>query len=140
MGSADPDDRAVLDALKAVWHATHGQIGTKSQGSRKDHDQAIIAGYAANLLRRLVKVADTGQRWPLAIGTDAIAFASADPDPASACPAGLPLGSGLGEFKVAGTLPMADAAPLLGTGRSGDVNTLFERASDYLGREADDGA
>jgi hypothetical protein len=135
MGSVDPDDRAVLDALKVMWHATHGQVGTKSQGSRKDHDQAIIAGYAANLLRRLVKVADAGQRWPLAIGTDAIAFASADRDPESACPAGLVLGSGLGEFKVAGTLQMAAAVPLLGSGRSGDVDALFERASDYLTME-----
>jgi hypothetical protein len=131
MASADPDDRAVLDALKTVWHATHGQVGTKSQGTRKDHDQAIIAAYGANLLRRLAKVADQAQRWPLAIGTDAIAFASADPDPLASCPPGIVLGTGLGEFKHAGTLPIADALPLLGTGRSGDVVKLFEAAADW---------
>jgi hypothetical protein len=131
IGSADDDDLAVLAALKVVWHATHGQIGTKSQGGRKDHDQAIISAYGANLLRRLVKVGELAGRWPLAVGTDAVAFASDDPDPAAACPAGMVLGDGLGEFKPAGSLPMAGALPLLGSGRSGDVGTLFELAAEW---------
>jgi len=130
MVAGDVDSQAVLNALKVVWHATHSQVGTKSQGNRKDHDQAIIAAYAANLTRRLLKIADASQRWPLAIGTDAIAFASADPDPVSACPAGMTLGTGLGEFKPQGSLSMAEALPLLGSGRSGDIARLFDLAGE----------
>jgi hypothetical protein len=131
MASADADDQAVLAALKVVWHATHSQVGIKSQGSRKDHDQTMISAYAANLTRRLIKVAELGQRWPLAIGTDAVVFASDDPDPVSACPVGMVIGAGLGEFKAQGTLPMADAAPLLGSARSDDVNQLLELAKHW---------
>jgi hypothetical protein len=127
-GRADRDAAPVLDALKMVWHATHSQVGTKSQGNRRDHDQAIIAAYAANLTRRLVKVAEQSQRWPLAVGTDAIAYASDDADPIAGCPAGLTLGTGLGEFKPAGSLPMTAAAGWLGSPRSDDVNKLFEAA------------
>jgi hypothetical protein len=130
----DADAAAVLGAVKAVWHETHGMFCVASQREqyRPDHRHAIIANARATLLRRLAGIADAEHRWPLAIATDNVAFASDDPDPASACPAGLKLGTGLGEFKVAGTLPMADAVPLLGTGRLGDVAKLFDLAKLHL--------
>jgi hypothetical protein len=133
---ADPDARAVLDSLRHVWHQTHSMIGVKSQGARRDHDHTIIATYKTNLFRRLARVADTSQRWPLAIAVDNVAYFSADPDPIAACPPGIKLGTGLGEFKVKGTLPMADALPLLGTGRGADLTDrdrgLFALAAKYL--------
>lgn len=135
----DPDSAAVLAALKHVWHQTHSAVGLKSQGHRRDHDHAIIATYRANLLRRLVKISDAEQRYPLAIATDNVAYVSREPDPRKACPAGLTLGTGLGEFKVKGTLPMTDAVPLLGTGRAADVTKLFDAAGAYL-EENHDGA
>jgi hypothetical protein len=137
----DRDAAAVLDALRTVWHQTHGMITIASQGKRRDHDHTIIAAYRANLLRRLVAVGEAESRWPLAIATDNAAFASDDPDPRSACPAGIVLGAGLGQFKVKGTLPMADAVPLLGTGKSADVARLFDLARVYLEEHgSDDGS
>lgn len=137
-GSADVDDQAVLDALRSMWHATHGTITIASQGKRRDHDHTIIAAYRGNLVRRLVRIGDAEGRWPLAIATDNVAFASADPDPVAACPERLTLGTGLGQFKHAGTLPMGDAAPMLGTARSADIARLFEAAREW--REAHHGA
>jgi hypothetical protein len=132
IAETDPDSAAVLGALKHVWHQTHSAVGLKSQGARRDHDHAIIATYRQNLLRRLVKIADAEQRYPLAIATDNVAYASREPDPRKACPAGLALGTGLGEFKIKGTLPMPAAVPLLGTGRAADVTKLFDAAGEYL--------
>ena len=67
-----------------------------------------------------------------AANTPNCAYASREPDPRKACPAGLPIGTGLGEFKFKGTLPMTDAVPLLGTGRAADVTKLFDAAGEYL--------
>jgi hypothetical protein len=137
---ADVDSAAVLAAVKFVWHQTHGMFTVRSQGAqfRPDHRHVVMATARAGLSRRLGAIADAERRWPLAVATDNLAYASADPDPVRACPAGLRLGAGLGEFKVAGTLPMADAAPLLGTGRVADVTRLFDAAAEW--REAHDGA
>jgi hypothetical protein len=139
----DQDAAAVYDALRDVWHATHGMITTQSQGKRRDHDHTIIAAYRANLLRKLVRIGEAETRWPLAIATDNVAYASADPDPRSACPAGLVLGDRLGQFKHAGTLPMTGAVPLLGTGSSADLadaqRGLFTLARKHL-EETRDGS
>jgi hypothetical protein len=139
-GERDPDSAAVLAAVKLVWHQTHGMFTVRPPGGsgRPDHRHVLIATARAGMSRRLGKIAEAEARWPLAVATDNVAYASADPDPRSACPAGLVLGDGLGQFKHAGTLPMAEALPLLTSGRGVDVTRLFEAARDW--QEAHDGA
>jgi hypothetical protein len=122
MDMPDQDAAAVLAAVKATYRAGIGALAVKSSRSmfRPDHRHAIVATARATLLRKLARVGDQEGRWPLAIGVDAVAYASPDPDPVTACPAGLRLGRGLGEFKVYGSLPMDQAAPLLARGRKPD--------------------
>ena len=114
----DPDEMAVLGAVKDTYRKGIGLLAVKSSGRmwRPDHRHAIVATAAATLLRKLAAVGEGEGRWPLAINVDAVVYASDDPDPVSAVPAGLRLGTGLGEFKPHGSLPMAEAAPLLTRG------------------------
>jgi hypothetical protein len=132
MKSPDRDDAAVLAAVKDTYRRGIGMLAvpTSRRMFRPDHRHAIVSQARVTLLRKLANVGDREGRWPLAAGTDAVAYASADPDPVSACPAGLRIGAGLGEFKVYGSLPMAQAAPLLRPG--GRPGELLEAARKWM--------
>jgi hypothetical protein len=128
--SPDPDDATVLDAVKHTYTRGLGMLNrrTSRQMFRPDHWHAIVSTARGTLFRKLARIGDQEGRWPLAIGTDAVAYASADPDPRAACPAGLRIGEALGEFKVYGMLPMAEAVPLLRPGgRPGELLAAAHR-------------
>ncbi|MGW4954565.1 DUF927 domain-containing protein [Streptomyces parvulus] len=111
----DPDAAAVLDAIKATYTRTLGYHASEKAG-RYYYPYwwlAVVATARANLFRKLKKVADTEGRFPLAIATDWVAYATDAEQPDSALPAGLVVGRGLGQFKHAGFAAMDTVAPLL---------------------------
>jgi hypothetical protein len=131
----DPDAAAVLAAVKMTYRQGVGMLAVESsrQLYRPDHRHAIVATARATLMRKLVNASEHHGRWPLAASTDAVAYASADPDPVSACPPELRIGTGLGEFKVYGSLPIAAALPLLSKGTKPDA--VMNAASAALDQE-----
>ncbi|MEV7809036.1 hypothetical protein AB0O28_39395 [Microbispora sp. NPDC088329] len=108
------EDAAVRDALKATYRE---MVGMLRRGTayivRPDWSDTIIAQSRANLLRKAIKIGRETGRWPLRVDTDALWYAAAGPDPATACPAGLPLydpamGAGLGTFTPKHVMTMTD--------------------------------
>ncbi len=132
----DPDAGAVLAAIKRTYANGIGQLGAPTSAGlplyRPDWRHHVVATARANLTRKLVKVAEATGRRPLAVHHDAIVYAADSEDPAAACPAGLRLGTGLGEFKPQGTARLADLAELLQKGsRAGDkLMSAFRRPGD----------
>ncbi|MER7498318.1 DUF927 domain-containing protein [Streptomyces pharetrae] len=111
----DPDAAAVLDAIKATYTRTLGYHASEKAG-RYYYPYwwlAIVATARANLFRKLRNVAKKEDRYPLAIATDWVLYATDQTDPERAVPQGLTLGRGLGQFKHAGSAPMETVAPLL---------------------------
>lgn len=109
------EDKRIRTAVKATYTDAIGRLAQilptgQQPGAwwRPDWQQAIVANSAAKLLRVVAKVgAETG-RWPLAIVTDCLYYASDDPNSVTAAPQGLPLDeTQLGKFKRAGSAPMA---------------------------------
>jgi hypothetical protein len=127
---ADPDDAAVLAALKDTYSGAvtlfgSPQLDANPEAGRERHrlyrpDWAhiIVATSAARLYRKIlaVEAAERG-RWPVAIDRDNLLYASDDPDPDRACPPGLTLGNGLGQVKTKGSAMLAEAGPKLGAGK-----------------------
>lgn len=115
--AGDVDAAAVYDVVKRTYTDPIGRLSKPSERGkplfRPDWRHFIVATARANLARKLTDVAARTGRRPLAIYTDAVLYASAEADPVAACPAGLTLGTGLGQVKAAGTAPLADLLPLL---------------------------
>lgn len=122
-GTAEAD--VVLRTIKNAYRHGIGRLakidqeGTRPGQSlnvlwRPDWRHPITAEAARRLYRRAAAVAAAEQRWPLAIATDCLWYASDDPDPLTAAPTGLPLHPRqIGKFKPAGTAALADVAGLL---------------------------
>lgn len=122
-GTAEAD--VVLRTIKNAYRHGIGRLakidqeGTRPGQSlnvlwRPDWRHPITAEAARRLYRRAAAVAAAEQRWPLAIATDCLWYASDDPDPRTAAPAGLPLHPRqIGKFKPAGTAALADVVGLL---------------------------
>ncbi|MER0485104.1 hypothetical protein ABR737_43440 [Streptomyces sp. Edi2] len=111
-GASDPDDQAVSVALKEIFHAVHGKLRNDKQGviRRPDWGHAIRDAAWTNMLRKAYVAAGVIKRktggpvepqFPMRVKTDELAYASDNPDPLTAVPFGLRLGTGLGEFKAA---------------------------------------
>ncbi|WP_435060316.1 DUF927 domain-containing protein [Streptomyces sp. bgisy060] len=94
----DADEMAVRDAMKATYRTLHGKL--------RNDDQMVIArpdwGYAVRdeawtgVLRKVYRSAGILQkvdqpRYPVAVDTDEVVYATADPDPRASVPAGLKL-------------------------------------------------
>ncbi len=115
------DARAVLAALKLVYATAHGRLaGTADRGRtplyRPDWSAAWKATARSNLLRKAIQAGETSGMWPIAIQTDALVYASDNPDAAAALPAPLKLDPiALGAFKLIGTIDMSTGAELVGT-------------------------
>lgn len=125
----DSDAAAVLGVHKATYRHMGGRMiasrmretGNKLWRPDWRHHQLAQSRYA--ITRRLVKVGERFGLYPLTIATDAVVYASNEPDPHKAIPTildangkpsgGLIEGTGLGQVKHIGTLPMSEAAPLL---------------------------
>lgn len=97
---------------------------------RPDWRFLIIETANANLYRQLRGLALTSDRYPLSVSTDAVTYASDNPDPIEGRPAGMAIGDGGKEWKCEGSAPLdaiREHAP-------GDVNGAL---SDYLEREGE---
>ncbi|MFR9806451.1 hypothetical protein ACL02T_29805 [Pseudonocardia sp. RS010] len=125
------DDRAVLDAVKATYRAGIGRLDASTwRGSdyslhRPDWRHHVVAQGRYALTRRMVAAAEVG-RFPLAIATDAVLYASDDPTPTP--PAGWAEGDQLGQVKHVGRLRVEEVADLLADGDT-------PKASTYDGAE-----
>lgn len=115
----DPDARAVLAEVKAAYTMGVGMLGKPpAKGKprpwwyRPDWRHVVQAEARSNLTRKLHAAGEAG-RHPLAIAVDCVLYASNEADPVAACPAAFRVGTGLGQFKVAGSAPMADVVELL---------------------------
>lgn len=109
LDTADPDDRAARDLLKIMYAAAIGMLDF-----RGDHDtlavwaphrhDMIVAKSRANIIRRVLRNAETSGRWPVAIEKDTVVYTSDTIEAADAWP-GDPkwFGRGLGQYKYEGT-------------------------------------
>lgn len=110
----DPNGEALLRAVKATYTAMTGRFARSEDGQAKsplyrpDWRLAIIATANANLLRKLRTAGQTVNMWPVAVSTDEVFYLSDDPNPETALPAPLKLGTGLGQFKVSRTAPLTE--------------------------------
>jgi hypothetical protein len=120
----DADARAVLAAVKGTYTGLVGKFAAgTARGDRTyrpDWQHTVMGAARSNLLRKLAGAAERTGRYPLAVITDHVLYASADPDPgATAAALGLELdssGIALGKFHHTGTADMTAAAPLLSAG------------------------
>ena len=112
--AGDPDGAALLRAVKASYTAMTGRFARSEDGEarsplyRPDWRLAVIGTASANLLRKVRTAGLTADVWPVAVSTDEVFILSDDPDPETALPAPLQLGTGLGQFKVSRTAPVTD--------------------------------
>lgn len=124
----DADQAAVLAAIKDTYSSAitlfgSAQIaGDKQVGRpadllyRPDWAGMILATAGARLYRKILTAAEQTGRYPVAIDRDNLAYLSDDPDPVTACPAGLvpakpgqdraAIGNGLGQVKNKGSAVM----------------------------------
>jgi len=147
----DPDDAAVLAAVKDTYSGTITLFGSSQLAADPDKDRPahrlyrpdwthmIINTAAARLYRKIFAAAEKTGRWPIAIDRDNLLYTSDDADPERSCPDGLvparpgqeknPIGNRLGQVKNKGSARMSDAAPLLATGK-------FHFDDHLLGRDS----
>jgi hypothetical protein len=115
----DVDVKAVLTTLKRAYAGGVGRLDAKgAEGARlyrPDWTHHVMATAGANAMRKMLKAAAV-DRYPLVVATDAIVYASDDPNPETAIPAGLTFsrdGANLGELKCSGSAPMEAVLPEL---------------------------
>ena len=115
----DPDAQVARDQLKAIYAPTIGMLGSKvymsgRRGYAPDRRHLIIAKARTNILRRVAKIGQETDRWPVAIIADTVLYTSADPDPVTSWPGGAQwLGRDLGKYKVEGTASLQEHLPHL---------------------------
>ncbi|MGW6569976.1 DUF927 domain-containing protein [Streptomyces sp. NPDC054975] len=111
----DPDATAIMDAIKATYTRTLGYHASEKAGRYYNPYwwQAVVSLARANLFRKIHRVAQTEGRYPLAVSTDWVLYATNETDPAAGVPVGLKMGRGLGQFKPAGFASMDTVADLL---------------------------
>ncbi|WP_344030638.1 hypothetical protein [Pseudonocardia kongjuensis] len=127
LGETSEDDRALLAAVKATYRGGIGRLDAATwRGSdyplhRPDWRHHVVAQGRYALTRKVVTAAKSAQRYPLAIATDAVLYASDDPTPTP--PAGWVEGDQLGQVKHVGRLPSAEVAALLADGATPKSST-----------------
>lgn len=96
-----PLERAQLCAVKDSYRQAIGLMNHE-HGSiyRPDWHYAIIAHARATMWRKLWTIGHNVKRWPIAISTDAVTYASTYADNAENENPGFPLGTGLGQWKI----------------------------------------
>lgn len=108
---------AAYEAIKQVAQHGLGRLGSVRRKNGADDPlyqpywrEAVIAEMRTRLFRRIQKL----KRFPVAIDVDCCYFLTNAKTPESFAEwAGIPLGEGLGQFKIAGTMRAADARQML---------------------------
>ncbi|MGW1931117.1 DUF927 domain-containing protein [Streptomyces sp. NPDC001919] len=107
----DADETAVRDAMKATYRTLHGKLRNDDQWvvKRPDWGYAVRDAAWTGVLRKVYRGAGIlgkvdQPRYPLAVDTDEVVYASTDPDPRASVPAGLKLAPegampALGQFR-----------------------------------------
>lgn len=102
--STDPYDRRQLEALKATYRETIGMLARPtSRVHRPDWRHAVIGMARWSFWRKLLTVAELTERWPTSVNVDCATYAADTRDPVAACPDGITLGNGAGQFKITKT-------------------------------------
>lgn len=103
-GLDDNDQPEMRRAIKATYAEAIGLLGREGgRVHRVDWRHHIIGQARVNLFRRMWRLGDRTGRWPVRVRVDAITYASDEFDAVAGCPNGLPLGEGLGKFRVLGS-------------------------------------
>lgn len=110
----DPDDKAVRDQAKIARVAGIGLMGSLQHmegktGYSPERRYHVVSKASASIVYKLQQIgADVG-RWPMAVITDTVLYASNDPDPVSAWPGDAKsFGRGFGQYKPEGSALLAD--------------------------------
>lgn len=142
----DPDAQAARNQAKVIRTHGIGIIGsdeylkgkTAYSPERRLH---VLAKAKANIVYRLQQIGDKSGRWPLAVATDTVLYASDDPDPVSAWP-GDPstFGRGFGQYKPEGSALLADHLDYLNGRDYRGKRELISAADWATARAGDDGS
>ncbi len=140
-----PAGRVALGALKYTYALTISGFNSAWQRDRRsplyrpDWRHLIIAQANANLSRALHKM-DAAGYTPVAVHKDAVYLVSDEPDPVTACPPSVTLGTGLGHFKVQdAAIPLDIVLPAF-DGTRGGLGTLLTLLKPLRERAAVQGA
>jgi hypothetical protein len=117
--------RIALQVVKAMYTSRIGAFAPHAPAKldelvRPDVRDMIISKAFCNDYRRMLRIGrgsgDAGGsgRWPVAIYADACYYVSGERDPARAAPAGMTLGSRLGEYSHEATIALAAVEDQLG--------------------------
>ncbi|MGV1010103.1 MAG: hypothetical protein ACOYBY_16100 [Dermatophilaceae bacterium] len=132
----DPDAQVARDQLKAIYAPTIGMLGSQTHmgartGYAPERRHHIVAKARTNILRRVVKIGQDTDRWPVAIVADTVLYTSPDPDPATAWPGGPAWwGRALGRYKVEASGRLADQLKYLTGGPYRGKDALMERRGE----------
>ena len=105
----DPDAQVARDQLKQIYAPTIGMLGSQTHmtgrsGYAPERRHLIIAKARTNILRRVAKIGEETDRWPVAIVADTVLYTSPEADPVTAWPGGERwMGRELGRYKVEGS-------------------------------------
>ncbi len=140
-----PAGRLALGALKFTYALTISGFNSVWQRDRRsplyrpDWRHAILAQANANLSRALHKM-DAAGYTPVAVHKDAVYLLSDEPDPITACPPSVTLGTALGHFKVQDVaIPLETVLPAF-DGTRGGIGTLLKLLKPLRERTAAEGA
>lgn len=125
----DVDSQIARDQLKAIYAPTIGMLGSQIHmagraGFAPERRHMIVAKARTNILRRVAKIGQDTDRWPVAIIADTVLYTSPEADPVTAWPGGPEwLGRALGRYKVEGSGRLVDQLEFLtgGTYRGKDA-------------------
>lgn len=100
---------AAYATWKLMWAGRVGAFAAKDSRRlyRPDVRDMVITRAYANQWRAAVKIADASGRFPLAQYVDALYYVSDSPDPIESAPTGMKLGTGVGQWKPEGAVPLA---------------------------------
>jgi len=122
-----------ISGFNSPWHREK-----RSPLYRPDWRHAILAQANANLSRALHKM-DAAGYTPVAVHKDAVYLVSDEPDPITACPPSVTLGTGLGHFKVQdAAIPLDLVLPAF-DGTRGGLGTLLKLLKPLRERAAVEG-
>lgn len=117
LDTANPDDRAARSIIKAIYVRAIGSIGSVDyhsgrRGFAPERRHAIQARARANMIRRIVKIGNATDTWPIAVHKDTLLYTSNNADATGAWPGAIEdLGKGLGKYKHEGVAPMSEQLP-----------------------------
>ena len=111
------DDQAARSIIKSIYVRAIGSIGSVDyhsgrRGFAPERRHAIQARARANMIRRIVKIGNATNTWPIAVHKDTLLYTSNNSDALAAWPGTIDdLGKGLGKYKHEGVAPMAEQLP-----------------------------